>query len=234
MPFRFFFALPVAFAVMLSGCTPSIPLRSVEAVANSVVGGREQSPPLTPEALRVLQTREHDVPRDVAFAATMTTLLDLGYRIQEADIATGLIVAGASSVDRLRLDFSGLGTARQTPVASAYIEPLDRGRSRVRINLAMQTAAGAGTGAAERAVWQTEPYAAFFQQLEGEVRDRRAALPAPLATPEPLATPAPVPAPAPPLPTKPAAAPATPTPTPTPSPAPSTAPLPDTDESNPG
>lgn len=164
--------------LLLAACTPMQPIRSVEAVATSLAAGREQ-PPLTAEELRRLQTREFSAPKDITFAATMTALLDLGYRIQSADIDTGLIVASASSVERLQLDLRGIGTARQTPMASVFLEARDNSTSRVRVNLSVSASSAGDTGAsAERIVREENPYTVFFEHLQDEIAARLNALPA--------------------------------------------------------
>jgi hypothetical protein len=147
------------------------PIRSAGAVANTLAT-REQAP-MSAEQLRQLQTREFAVPKDIAFAATMTVLLDLGYRIQSGDIETGLIVASASSVDRLQRDLRGIGTARETPMASVYLEARQPNVARVRVNLTLGTSSsGLVGGAGERSVREESPYRTIFDHLEREMGDR--------------------------------------------------------------
>ena len=161
----------LAIVLALTACSSSLPMRSVEAVATSLTGARD-TPQQSPEQLRALQVRDFAVSRDIAFAAVMSTLLDLGYQVQSADLATGFIVAKAPSTGRLRLDIKGLGTANQTPVAAVYVEQRTARTVRVRISLTVETASSTVTSVAGRTIGDAAPYSAFFSSLEFEMAER--------------------------------------------------------------
>ena len=155
-------AAGLAIVLALTACSSSLPMRSVEAVATSLTGARD-TPQQSPEQLRVLQVRDFAVSRDIAFAAVMSTLLDL---------ATGFIVAKAPSTGRLKLDIKGLGTANQTPVAAVYVEQRTARTVRVRISLTVETASSTVTSVAGRTIGDAAPYSAFFSSLEFEMTER--------------------------------------------------------------
>ena len=57
----------------------------------------EKKPQLSGLELQQVQARDMETSVEVAFPAVMTVLQDAGYRIQDADKDTGLIVAEGSS-----------------------------------------------------------------------------------------------------------------------------------------
>lgn len=169
-------------AVLLAGCVPVQQLQSVAAaggaLANSMtssIAGAGEPAALSAAELRQLQTRDFAAAKGAAFASAMTVLLDSGYRVQSADLESGLITATASSSARLRLDTTGLSRASQTPVASAYVEDRGQGAARVRIVFSLGTsAAGPLVPAGERAVLDRAVYDSFFAQLAQEIELRPA------------------------------------------------------------
>ena len=163
-------------AVTLSfttSCAAPIAGSSVEALATTLAGQRAALAPLPPEQLRRLQVRDYGVERGTAFAATINALLDLGYRIETADLTSGLIVAKSVSNERLRLDLAGLLNERETSVISAFVEPRGESASRVRVSMVIESVGRTNTGAAVRAVQVAEPYEAVFAQLSREIADRQ-------------------------------------------------------------
>ncbi|MEL7729023.1 hypothetical protein AAG612_05755 [Citromicrobium bathyomarinum] len=161
-----------------AACSPVQQFQKVAAaggsIANSVLGA-EGAAPLTAQELRRLQNREFSTTKQIAFASTMTALLDSGYRVQTADLDSGLITATGTTTDRLRVDTSGLGRSNQTPVVSAYIDDLGGGTVRVRAAFSIGVS---GTGAlsrtGERAVLDEALYADFFTGLDAEIESRQA------------------------------------------------------------
>lgn len=93
---------------------------------------------LTGLQLQQIQSRDFEVPKNVAFGAVMTVLQDAGYRIGAADRDTGLITGTASTKTKMTwLPFVGFGTAKKTPVVSAYVEEKAASLSRVRLSFVM-------------------------------------------------------------------------------------------------
>lgn len=159
----------------LGACSPVQQAASVgSALVSSVTAPDE--PSLSAGELRQLQSRELEAPKPATFAGVMTVLLDSGYRVQSADLESGLITAVAPSSGRLRVDPTGVGRATQTPVASAFVEELRGGSSRVRITFAVGTSGAGQLGVTgEKPVLDSKVYAAFFAQLEEELASRRPA-----------------------------------------------------------
>lgn len=182
-------------AVTLAACAPVDGLRNVASAGGSLVnavveGGN--APGLSTEQLRTLQTREFSTTKAAGFASVMTTLLDAGFRVQTADLDSGLITASASTTGRLRLDTGGLGRLNETPLASIFVEDRGDGIVRVRAAFSMgRSASGALASTGERAVTDPQPYATFFDRLTLEIAQRPAPPPAPLSTPAPAPAPDP-------------------------------------------
>ena len=85
------FLLPIS-TLALTGCATLPSVSAVNTIADGLVGAAVPST-LSPVDLRNLQLRRYQVTKEVAFAATMAALMDAGYRIQNADISTGLEAA---------------------------------------------------------------------------------------------------------------------------------------------
>jgi hypothetical protein len=170
--------------MLLVACSPVQQIGSVaaagSALVSTVTAADEQMLP-APE-LRQLQTRQFAAAKSASFAGVMTVLLDLGYRVQSADLGSGLITATAPSLGRLRLGSAGLSRTNQTPVVSAFIEELTPGSSRVRVNFSVDTTSPGPLGTAgERAVFDAAVYSTFFTQLQSELASRQ--VPAPSSQP---------------------------------------------------
>lgn len=165
------FLLPIA-TLFLTGCATLPSVSAVNTIADGLVGPVVPSA-MSPVDLRNLQLRRYQVPKEVAFAATMTALMDAGYRIQKADISTGLIIAGASSADKVQLDLRGLVVTREAPIASVFIEELSDGSS-VRTSFALGRATTGIAGNGERIVQDPKLYASFFTRLDAEIAERQA------------------------------------------------------------
>jgi hypothetical protein len=165
------FLLPIA-TLFLTGCATLPSVSAVNTIADGLVGPVVPSA-MSPVDLRNLQLRRYQVPKEVAFAATMTALMDAGYRIQNADISTGLIIAGASSADKVQLDLRGLVVTREAPIASVFIEELSDGSS-VRTSFALGQATTGIAGNGERMVQDPKLYESFFVRLDAEIIERKA------------------------------------------------------------
>lgn len=104
---------------------------------SSSVDARKKADPTGLE-LQQIQSRDFEAPKNIAFGAVMTVLQDAGYRIGAADRDTGLITGTASTRTKMTwLPFIGFGTAKKTPVVSAYVEEKAPGLSRVRLSFVM-------------------------------------------------------------------------------------------------
>jgi len=154
-------------------------LVGVAAVAILAGGPAEakKEPQVSGLALQQIQSRDYEVGKDVSFPSVMTVLQDAGYRIQEADKDTGLIVGTASTKSATTYNiFWGLGKKKKTPVVSAFVE--DRGRgSRVRLNFVLSTTKSRiyGVGSAdEEPINDPAIYRDAFEKIEKEIFVRQA------------------------------------------------------------
>lgn len=143
-------------------------------VATTVAGAADakKKPQVSSLELQQMQSREFEVPKDVAFAAVMTVLQDSGYRIGAADRDTGLITGAASTNTHTTwLPFVGFGKSKKTPVVSAYIEDRGPAISRVRFNFVMtkNSANQFGGSADEDPITDIAVYTDAFERLNKEV-----------------------------------------------------------------
>lgn len=177
------FAGLAAGSLTIAACAPVQHLQSAAAaggaLVNSVVPGSEPGE-LSAAELRALQSREFAASKAAGFASVMTVLLDTGYRVLSADLASGLITATGPSAARLRLDPTGLARSSETPLASVFVEERGASAIRVRISYSLgRTATGALGSTGERAIHDPALYAAFFDQLRREIDQRPPAAPPP-------------------------------------------------------
>jgi hypothetical protein len=88
--------------------------------------------------LQQLQTHDFDADKKVTFGSVMSVFQDAGYRIQAADLETGLITGIGSSKGKVTYNlFWGIGKSKKTPIVSAYIEEISSRMTRVRLNFVM-------------------------------------------------------------------------------------------------
>ena len=165
-----------AAGLMLPSCAPVQQIQSAAAAGSTLLSDAVVPRPhmsLGPAELRQLQSREFSTTKAAAYASVMNVLLDSGYRVLSADLASGLITAAAPTNSRLRLDPAGLARTNQTPVASVFIEQRSHETVRIRINFSVGKVASGQLGEqGERAVLDQALYAAFFNQVDFEVAQR--------------------------------------------------------------
>lgn len=85
----------------------------------------------TPLELQVIQTKEFDASKKQVFGAVLTVFQDNGYMISSAGMDTGLIVAKSPAVQE-GSPMTGFTYREQR--ATAHIEEISSGRTKVRIN----------------------------------------------------------------------------------------------------
>lgn len=135
-------------------------------------------------ALQQIQAKDFEVPKDVTFPSVMSVLQDEGYRINDADLETGLITATASSKTKVSYNlFVGFGTKKKTPMVSAYIENRGKSNSRVRLSFVMAKLKN-GILADEEPILDTQVYQDAFEKINQAVF-LRVSLDAPAQTPAP-------------------------------------------------
>lgn len=100
--------------------------------------GKEKDPQLSGLQLQQIQSHDIEADKSVVFSATMSVLQDAGYRIQAADLDTGLITGLGSSQGKLTYNLLwGFGKSKKTPFVSAYIEKIGASITRIRLNFVM-------------------------------------------------------------------------------------------------
>ena len=87
-------------------------------------------PQLTSLQLQAIQSRDFETSKKVAFASVMSVFQDLGYIIESANLNTGFITA--KSPTKSGFDFQG--SAMRCTKATAFIEELRPGLTKVRLN----------------------------------------------------------------------------------------------------
>ncbi|MCL6740435.1 hypothetical protein LZ518_04730 [Sphingomonas sp. RB56-2] len=136
-----------------------------------------KKPEVSGLALQQIQSRDYEVGKEISFPAVMTVLQDSGYRIQEADKDTGLVVGVASTKSATTYNIIwGFGKKKKTPVVSAFVE--DRGRgSRIRLNFVLTTTKSRiyGVGSSdEEPIVDPAIYRDAFERIEKEIFVRQA------------------------------------------------------------
>jgi hypothetical protein len=109
-----------------------------------------KAPKLTPMELQAIQSREFEVPKEVAFGAVMTVIQDLGYTVESADIISGFITASSPTENKTNF-FEALGGASSSgnTTMTVFLMQMPNGMTRIRLNFvnskSMSTAYGRGS-----------------------------------------------------------------------------------------
>ena len=126
---------------------------------------------LTPLEIQSMQSRSYDHPKDVVFPSVMSVFQDLGYSINSADMATGLITAESTAASNKALKFwLGITKVSQTK-ANAFIEEIS-GQTKVRINFVITNKKSDWYGQTDREdnqILTPEPYQNAFEKIENAV-----------------------------------------------------------------
>jgi hypothetical protein len=150
---KFYLIFPLVF-LFLAGCETTKPTVN-----------------LTPLEIQSMQSRSYDHPKDVVFPSVMSVFQDLGYSINSADMATGLITAESTAASNKALKFwLGITKVSQTK-ANAFIEEIS-GQTKVRINFVITNKKSFGYGQTDREdnqILTSEPYQNAFEKIENAV-----------------------------------------------------------------
>ena len=116
--------------------------------------------------LQAIQSKEFETSKKVAFAAVMSVFQDLGYTVSSASLDTGFISAQSPT----KQDFQLFIGQRMTDVkATAFVEEISQGRTRVRLNFVtdVQTSGGYGMkGEHETPIEDPKTYQDAFAKIE--------------------------------------------------------------------
>lgn len=159
---------------------------------------------LTPMQLQAMQQKEFDSPKPAVFSSVMDVFQDLGYSVGSADISTGFITAESATTNKTGFwEAMAGGISSGNTRATAFVETMPNGRTRVRLNFVSTKSMSMGYGQNTR---QDKPiqdpvvYQRAFEKVDEALFVRKAveaptpALPSPTGM---LSTSAPVSAPPP-------------------------------------
>jgi len=101
-------------------------------------------PTKTSLELQAIQAREFDAKKKVAFASVLSVFQDLGYIVKSSDLETGFITAKSPTQGGFKLF---VGHTMKDTHATAFIEELRPGKTKVRLNFVKSTESSSGYGA---------------------------------------------------------------------------------------
>jgi len=154
--------------------------------------GKDKEPELSPLQLQAMQTKDFEAKKEAVFASVMTVMQDAGYRIENADLATGLITGIGSSKGKMTYSlWTGFGKSKKTPIVSSYIEQIGP-TTRVRLNFVMAKIKSSLYGSQpqdEEPIIEAEVYQDAFNKIDQALFIRASMnQPAPALGPTPAAT----------------------------------------------
>ena len=96
----------------------------------------------TPVELMAMQVKRFEVSKDIAFASTVATFQNEGYKIVSADIQSGFVTAEGPTKESFILF---VGNAMDTLKASAFIEKIGK-EAQIRLNFVNEQKTSSGYG----------------------------------------------------------------------------------------
>ena len=126
---------------------------------------------LTPLEIQSIQSRTYEHSKDIVFPSVMSVFQDLGYSINSADVATGLITAESAAESNKALKFwLNISKVSQTK-ANAFIEEIGN-ETKVRINFVITNKKSFGYGQTDREdeqILTPQPYQNAFEKIESAI-----------------------------------------------------------------
>ncbi|MFN4176567.1 hypothetical protein [Phenylobacterium sp.] len=174
----------IVFALALALCAPP--------AANAA-----KKPEMTPMQLQAMQQKEFDAQKPLVFSSVVDVFQDLGYTIGSADLNTGFITAESATVNKTSFwDALGYSTGSGNTRATAFVEQMPSGMTRVRLNfVSTKTLSGMyGQNLRQDKPIQDPPvYQRAFEKIDEALFVRKATnAPAPANPPAPTPAAAPV------------------------------------------
>lgn len=121
-------------------------------------------------ALQQIQARDFETTVDVLFPSIVTVLQDSGYRITEADRASGFISAVGSAEKKLTFNiWFGMGQKKEVPMVSAFVEQRGPKVARIRLNFVMSKAKSRNAFSDEKPITDPAVYKDAFERIEKEI-----------------------------------------------------------------
>lgn len=146
---------------------------------------------LTGLALQQIQARDFETTAEVLFPSVVSVLQDAGYRISEADKASGFVSGVGSAEQKLTFNwFWGFGKKKTVPVVSAFIEQRGPNISRLRLNFVMSKSKSRENMSDETPISDPAVYKDAFEKIEKEVFVRQAMNAPPVVQPVKIEQPA--------------------------------------------
>lgn len=159
------------------------------ALGSAPAYAKDKKAELSPLQLQAMQTKDFEASKEMVFASVMTVMQDAGYRIENADLATGIITGIGSSKGKMVYSlWSGFGKSKKTPIVSSYIEQIGP-MTRVRLNFVMAKVKSSLYGSQpqdEEPITEAEVYQDAFNKVDQALFIRTSMTQAP-AQPAPTA-----------------------------------------------
>lgn len=138
----------------------------------AMVGCATTAPELTPLEIQSMQTRSFEEDKSIVFGSVVSVFQDLGYQIESADLATGLITSEspADSVSNWATAFTGMRQVTQTR-ATAFVEKVGN-QVNVRLNFLVMNQRSGGYGQSDRQdqpITDVEIYQNAFERIENAI-----------------------------------------------------------------
>jgi len=100
-------------------------------------------PTKTSVELQAIQAKDYETTKEIAFASTMSTFQDLGYKVASADLATGFISAEGPTNEKFVIF---VGQVMETLKATAFVESMGKGKAKIRLNFVNEMKSSSGYG----------------------------------------------------------------------------------------
>lgn len=127
---------------------------------------QEFKPTKTALELQSIQTREFETNKKTGFAATLSVFQDLGYVVSTASLETGLI-HGKSPTNTSFVPF--VGQVMKDIKATAFVEEIAKGRTKIRLNFVDSTQSSSGygmKGATDNPIEDAKIYQDAFNKIQ--------------------------------------------------------------------
>lgn len=127
---------------------------------------QEFKPTKTALELQAIQTKEFETSKKVGFAATLSVFQDLGYVVSTASLETGLI-NGKSPTATNFVPF--VGQVMKDVKATAFVEEITPGRTKIRLNFVDSTQSSSGygmKGASDAPIEDGKVYQEAFRRIQ--------------------------------------------------------------------
>lgn len=138
----------------------------------------KKAPALTPMELQALQSREYKTSKDQVFSSVVTVFQDLGYQINSADVASGLVTAASANKNKTSFfeAWAGVRSSGGSRV-TAFIETMPSGLTRARLNFLNTKNSSSWYGSStsnDKPILDPKTYQVAFEHIEEALFERGA------------------------------------------------------------